>query len=110
MQVKEIFLTRGAVSNSGLIFQDVTLTVSLTRLKRRVEADRETPIPVSSLLSDSSNCSPPEQLQTCLSPVSILGVDAGSPIKAGVTGVGGAGLVAHFPGSAATHSRGCHLY
>lgn len=47
-------------------------------------------------------------LQTRLSPVSILGVHAGSPIEAGVGGVGGAHVVGHFPGSAATHSCGRH--
>lgn len=48
------------------------------------------------------------QLQPRLSPVSILGVYAGSPIEAGVGGVGGAHVVGHFPGSAATHGRGRH--
>lgn len=50
------------------------------------------------------------KLQICCSPVSILSVVAGSPIKAGVTGIGGAELVGLFPGSTATHSQGCHLY
>ncbi len=98
--MKEIFLFFFfVVSNSGLIFKDVTLTVSLTGLERRLQHTRK-------LLLLFPFFSP----QTCLSPVSILGVTAGSPIKAGVTGVGGAGLVGHFPGSAATHSRGRHRH
>lgn len=65
---------------------------------------------ISLIFQISSISSPaPGQLQTCHSPVSILGIDAGSPIKTGVTGVEGAQLVDHFSGSTATHSQGCHL-
>lgn len=46
----------------------------------------------------------------CRSPVSILGVRAGSTIKARVTGVGRADSVGHFPGSTAAHCHRRHLY
>lgn len=44
------------------------------------------------------------------SPVSVLAVHAGSPIEARVSGVGRAGSVGHFPGSASAHRHGRHLY
>lgn len=50
------------------------------------------------------------KLQTCHSPVPILDVRAGSPIKARVTGVGCAEAVGHVPGSTSTHGHGRHLY
>lgn len=50
------------------------------------------------------------KLQTCHSPVPILDVRAGSPVKARVTGVGCAEAVHHVPGSTSTHGHGGHLY
>lgn len=50
-----------------------------------------------------------KQPAVCLSPVAVLGVDTGAPIKTRVAGVGRTGSVSHFPGSAATHSQGCDL-
>lgn len=45
-----------------------------------------------------------------VSPVSVLRINAGSPIKAGITGVGGAALMSHFSGGTTTDGRGRHLY
>ncbi len=82
------------------------LLLQSNRSREKKTVHLETSILVSHLFRSFST---PEWQQTCLSPVSILGVYAGSPIKAGVAGVGWARLVGHFPGSAATHSQRCHL-
>lgn len=49
-------------------------------------------------------------LQTCVSPVAIVRVDAGPSVQAGVGGVGGAHAVDELPGGAAAHRRGRHLH
>lgn len=63
-----------------------------------------------SILFLSLSAAPTACLQTCVSPVAIVRVDAGPSVQAGVGGVGGAHVVAELPGGAAAHGRGRHLH